>query len=69
MNTELRGLTVPESSIRQRPSCHSLRRTDQVSTREAIWSLKTQRDLTRRKVNGRSIGMLVHGAPKIPLGL
>jgi hypothetical protein len=70
MNTELGGLTVPESSIRQRPSCHSLRWTDQVSTREASWSLKTQRDLTRRKVNGRVIGMLVHGAPKIPrLGL
>ncbi len=46
MNTELRGLTATESTIRQRPSCHSLRRTDQVSTREARWSLKTQRDLT-----------------------
>ena len=65
MDTKLRGLTAAESSIRQSTSCHRLGRTDQVGTREARWSLKTQRDLLRRSVHGRAIGMLVHSAPKI----
>ncbi|MCA1703365.1 MAG: hypothetical protein LC808_08920, partial [Actinobacteria bacterium] len=64
MNTELGGLTAPELLIRQRPSCHSLHRTDQISTRESSRRLKTQRDLSRRNVNAGVIGKLVQSAPK-----